>query len=130
MQRGSALLHILVAILFLAVLALPISLLHSLDLQRYRHEVARLQARYLAEGAVFQAVAERAASPSTWFPVRVGGQLLGRYRYLSPQPVAGGTRYVGEGETAGGPLNYRLRVAWRVAAVVSGGGIVAWEENP
>ncbi|WP_337845033.1 hypothetical protein [Thermus sp.] len=130
MQRGSALLYILVAVLVLAVLALPISLLHYMDLQRYRYEVARLQARYLAESAVFRAVAEGSDSPNTWFDLSVDGQPLGRYRYLSPQSVAGGTRYVGEGETAGGPLNYGLRVAWRVAATVNGGSIVAWEENP
>jgi hypothetical protein len=130
MQRGSALLYILVAVLVLAALALPVSLLHYMDVQRYRHEVARLQARYLAESAVFRAVAEGATSPNTWFSVSVDGQSLGRYWYLLPESVAGGTRYVGEGETAGGPLTYGLTVRWRVAATVSGGSIVAWEENP
>ena len=45
MRQGSALLYILVAVLVLAVLALPISLLHYMNVQRYRTELARMQAR-------------------------------------------------------------------------------------
>ena len=130
MRQGSALLYLLVAVLVLAVLALPISLLPSMHGQRYRTELARMQARYLAEAGVFRAIAENGANPNTWFSVSVDGQALGRYRYLSPQSTGSGTRYVGEGETSGGPLSYGVQLSWRVAATVNGGEIVAWEENP
>lgn len=102
MRQGSALLYILVAVLVLAVLALPISLLHYMNVQRYRTELARMQARYLAEAGVFRAIAENGANPNTWFSVSVDGQALGRYRYLSPSPREAAPGMWGKGRPAGG----------------------------
>jgi hypothetical protein len=129
-SKGSVLLYVLVALLVLATLALPTALLHSSNTERHRYELAQLQARYLAESAVFRATKENGLFPNTWHLVEVGGQPLGRYRYSAPQLVLGGIRYVGEGETAESPLNYGLRVRWKLAATFFLGHVVAWEEAP
>ncbi|WP_245958882.1 hypothetical protein [Meiothermus luteus] len=116
--------------LVLASLALPISLLQALNAEQHRYEVARMQARYLAESAVFRAAKESGLFPGVWHSVEVMGRPLGRYRYSLFQIVPGGIRYVGEGETAGSPLNQGLQVRWRVAATFFAGRIAAWEEAP
>ncbi|MCS7194506.1 MAG: hypothetical protein NZ849_06285 [Meiothermus sp.] len=129
-NKGSTLLYVLAALMVLAGLALPIGLLQSLNTEQHRHEVARMQARYLAESAVFRAAREGGVLPNVWHPVEVMGRPLGRYRYTLPQLAPGGIRYVGEGETAESPLNQGLRVRWRVAATFFAGRIVSWEEIP
>lgn len=130
MRRGSALLYLLVAVLILAGLALPLSLLQYMNVQRMRYELASVQALYLAEAAVLQSIAQRGDGSGIWYPLTAGGQVLGTYRYDAPLTSGTVTTHIGYGRTQGGPLNFGLQLERSVRARVQGGQVVGWEVVP